>query len=147
MSDELSTLNFEADLKKVLGVPDANRWKVDRAGDLELFVTLSSAKAPAEFFQARLLWIRYPGEEPPSLKFREPETGALNNPKAWPVVRGFRPATLDACVNWTSEGMAVHPEWRNDPKARWDPSGNSILRIVRILQNEMDAHFTQRFQG
>jgi len=54
MADELSRLSFEQDLANALGVEDAARWKVSRAGELELLVEITSAKAPAEIFQALL---------------------------------------------------------------------------------------------
>src|SRR2546423_1509252 len=79
-----------------------------------------------EVFQLRLLWNRYP-DDPPSLKFRETESGRLDAPKSWPQVPGFRPNTLDACVSYCSEGFALHPEWRSDPHYRWDPRGNPLL--------------------
>jgi hypothetical protein len=144
MADELSRLSFEQDLANALGVEDAARWKVSRAGELELLVEITSAKAPAEIFQALLRWLEYPGFA--SMKFRDPATGRLDMPTAWPVVRGFRPATLDACVNWTLEGFNLHPEWRNDPNFKWNPSGNAVLRTLKTLQNEMDDHYTGRFK-
>ena len=105
---------------------------------------MSSAEVPQEAFQARLLWSLYP-DEPPSLKFRDPETGRLDLPRAWPNARGFRPASLDACVNWCLEGMSLHPEWRRDPAYQWDPRGNVLLKVLRILQAELDEHFQGRY--
>ena len=113
---------------------------------LEVFATVSPAGKAGEVFQARLLWDMYP-DQPPSLKFRDPVTGRLDQPAAWPQVRGFRPASLDACVNWCAEGFIVHPEWRNDPKLRWDPRGNVLLKVLRILQDELDYYFQGRFKG
>jgi hypothetical protein len=144
MADELSRLSFEQDLADALGVEDAARWKVSRGGELELLVEVASAKAPVEIFQAHFRWPEYPGLA--SMKFRDPATGRLDMPTAWPVVRGFRPATLDACVNWTLEGFNLHPEWRNDPNFKWNPSWNAVLRTLRTLQNEMDDHYTGRFK-
>src|SRR4051812_47304488 len=112
---------------------------------LEIYVTLISAKAPDEVFQARLLWNVYPGE-PPSLKFRDLQSGGLDVPSAWPNVRGFRPPTLDACVNYCSEGFALHPEWVKDLNLKWQANGNPLLRVLRTLQNEIDEHFTGRFK-
>ena len=146
MADELSDLNFADDLAEVSQVAETTRWKIEKGGALEIYVDISSAKEPREIFQARLLWNSYPGEEPPSLKFRDPATGRLDMPTAWPVVRGFRPANLDACVNWCAEGFATHPEWRNDANLRWQHTGNCILRVLRILQRELDEHFTGRFK-
>jgi len=145
VSQELSALNLEEDLAKALACEDASRWKLEKTGPVEVLASLSPGGEPKEVFQARLLWGQYPGQEP-SLKFRDPSTGRLDLPAAWPQVRGFRPKTLDACVNWCAEGFGIHPEWRNDPKFRWDPRGNALLRVVRILQDELDNHFQGRFK-
>src|SRR5215467_12294060 len=117
MADELSILNLRDDFEEAAGVSDAARWKLEMPGPLEVLVTLSSSTALSEKFQARLLWTKYP-DDPPSLKFRDPATGRLDLPQAWPVVRGFRPQSLDACVNWCSEGFVLHPEWKTDPRLR-----------------------------
>jgi hypothetical protein len=144
VSDELSELNFETDLAEILQAEDSSRWKIAKGGALEIFIALSSAKDPENLFHARLLWIVYPGEAP-SLKFRDPATGRLDIPETWPVVRGFRPNTLDACVNWCSEGFTIHPEWKNDPNIKWNSSGNVLLKVIRTLQTEMDEHYVKRF--
>jgi hypothetical protein len=146
MSEELSALNLQEDYTKALACEDASRWKLDKPGPVEVLVSLSSAGHPEEVFQARLLWAVYPGEAP-SLKFRDPSTGRLDLPTAWPQVRGFRPNSLDACVNWCSEGFALHPEWRNDPKLRWDPRRNVLLKVLRTLQEELDSYYQGRFRG
>jgi len=145
MSDELSKLNLKDDFEEATGVSDSARWVLEMAGELEVLATMSSASAPSERFQARLLWTKYP-DEPPSLKFRDPATGRLDLPQAWPVVRGFRPQSLDACVNWCSEGFVLHPEWRSDPRFRWNPNGNPLLRVLRQLQEELDDHCQGRFK-
>jgi hypothetical protein len=143
---ELSTLNLDDDLREAISVPEASRWQLQRAGPLEVWASMSSSSNPGEVFLARLLWTQYP-EPPPSLKFRDPATGRLDVPTAWPIVRGFRPASLDACVNWCAEGFNLHPEWRSDPSLRWDSNGNVLLKVVRILQDELDGHFQGRFRG
>jgi len=145
MADELSQINFAQDLEAALAVDDAQRWKVERVDGLEIYVEISSAKAPGEKFQVRLLWSVYPGE-PPSIKFRDPQSGRLDIKTAWPVVRGFRPENLDTCVNYSSEGFVTHPEWKKDLNYKWNPNGNSVLRILRTLQSEMDDHFAGRFK-
>jgi hypothetical protein len=146
MSDELSALNFQQDLAGASLAEDAKRWKIETAGPLEVYVSLASIKDPANVFQARLCWKAYPGE-PPSLKFRDPKTGSLTSPSAWPLVRGFRPQTLDACVSWCAEGHALHPEWRNDPKYRWVGDGNALLGTIRRLQSELDFHYSGKYGG
>ncbi len=145
MCQELSALNLGEDFVKAIACEDASRWRLEKINPLEVVVNLSPAKDPNEIFQARLLWSSYPGE-PPSLKFRDPSTGRLDMPTAWPVVHGFRPNTLDACVSWCAEGFALHPEWRNDPKFRWDSRRNVLLKVVRILQAELDAFYQGRFR-
>lgn len=145
MSDELSKLNFRDDFEELKDVSDASRWRLEMPGDLEVLANMSPASAPDERFQARLLWVKYP-DEPPSLKFRDPGTGHLNLPQAWPIARGFRPQSLDACVNWCLEGFALHPEWKADPRFRWNPNGNPLLFVLRQLQEELDDHFQGRFK-
>lgn len=145
MVDELSELNLREDFEKALLVPEASRWKLQMPGPLENWCALGPGGAPAEEFQARLLWTVYP-DQPPSLKFRDPDTGRLDLPSAWPKVRGFRPPSLDACVNWTLEGFNLHPEWRNDARYRWDPRGNRLLFVLRTLQSELDDYFEGRHQ-
>lgn len=143
MSRALSELNLQEDFEQALATLDASRWEVEKAGPLEVWVTLSPVGAPDERFQARLLWDAYPGEAP-SLKFRDPGTGRLDLPGAWPRARGFRPGNLDACTNWCKEGLSLHPEWRTDSRYRWDPRGNVLLKVLRTLQEELDYTFGGR---
>lgn len=145
MSDELSKLNLGDDFEEATGVSDVSRWALEMPGDLEVLATMAPASAPEEQFQARLLWTKYP-DEPPSLKFRDRATGRLDLPQAWPIARGFRPQSVDACVNWCMEGFALHPEWKTDPRFRWNPNGNPLLWILRQLQEELDDHFQGRFK-
>lgn len=143
---ELSTLNLAEDFNRALATEDAARWQLELLEPLEVWAMVSPAAKPDEWFQARFQWEQYP-ERPPSLKFRDPASGRLDLPSAWPVVRGLRPPSLDACVNWCAEGFALHPEWTNDVRYRWDPRGNALLRVLRILQNEIDEDFSGRFMG
>lgn len=145
MSDEFSVLNLLDDFVEAADTPDAGRWTLEMPADLEVLVTLAPAREPGEKFQARLLWTRYP-ECPPSLKFRDPKTGRIDMPQAWPVARGFRPQNVDACVNWCAEGFATHPEWKNDARFQWNPSGNPLLWVLRQLQEELDEHYQGRFK-
>lgn len=145
MSDELSKLNLKDDFEEAKGVSDATRWTLEMPADLEVLVALSPASVPNEQFQARLLWTKYP-DEAPSLKFRDPGTGRLDLSSAWPIARGFRPQSLDACVNWCQEGFTLHPEWKADPRFRWNPNGNPLLWVVRQLQEELDDHYQGRFR-
>lgn len=143
MADEFSRLAFEEDLKAVLILEDAKRWTITRVGELEIYVTASPAAFPNEKFQARFAWNSYPGE-PPSFKFRDPATGRLDLTSAWPEVPGYRPGNLDACVNWSSEGFVAHPEWKNDANIRWHPTGNVLLKVLRLLQKDLDEKFVKR---
>lgn len=143
MSDELSALNLDEDFQDALDASQASRWTLEKPDALEVWATMSPAGYPHETFQARLLWRVYP-DEPPSLKFRDPATGRLDLSRAWPQVRGFRPSSLDACVNWTLEGMNLHAEWRSDPRYRWDSHGNVLLKVLRTLQDELDSYFQGR---
>lgn len=145
MSDELSELNLQDDFQEALNCEDSGNWKLEKSGPLEVWVTLSSAKAPKEIFQARLLWQKYP--EYPSLKFRDLSSGRIDLSTAWPVVRGFRPTSLDACVSWCLEGFKLHPEWKNDARYKLDPNDNVLLKVTRILKMEMDDHYQGRFKG
>lgn len=144
MGSDFHDLLLQEDLGKLRSLPEADRWKLEKAGTLELWASMSPAGDETEVFQARLLWSLYP-DEPPSLKFRDPETGSLGLPTAWPKLRGFRPESLDTCVSWTLEGFALHPEWKNDPRYRWDPRQNVLLKVLRILQDELDLGFQGRY--
>lgn len=140
---ELSAINLQGDYDAVLATPDASRWALEKPAALEVLATMNPVAAPTEKFQARFLWNSYP-DEPPSMKFRVPTSGRLDLPSAWPQVRGFRPPGLDACVNWCLEGFTLHPEWKQDPRFRWTMDGNVLLKVLRILQSELDDHFTGR---
>lgn len=145
MSDELSRLNLRDDFREAGDVSDASRWTLEMPSDMEVLVTLAPAREPNEKFRARLLWTTYP-DDPPSLKFLDIATGRLDMPQAWPVGRGFRPQNLDACCNWCAEGFATHPEWKNAPNYKWNPSGNPLLWVLRQLQEELDDHYQGRFK-
>ena len=142
---EVDAKCFSADLAEVLATDVAPRWNIIQSGVLEIQVRIASTKEPAEQYLARVRWDRYPGN-PPSLKFLD-SNGIDSNPTAWPQCAGFRPTALDACVNWTTEGMALHPEWRGAPATRWDPSGNALFRALNLLQDALDYQYSGRFRG
>ncbi len=144
MIDDVSALNLSDDLAEARALEDAARWELVTSGPGEVLVTVSP-EGHEDSFQARLFWDHGYPQHPPSLKFRDPATGRLDMPSAWPRVRGFRPASLDACVNWCAEGFSLHPEWKVDPAFRWDPRGNALLKVLRILQCELDDHFEGRY--
>jgi hypothetical protein len=139
-------LLFEDHFLETRASEDAARWELHHADWLEVWAIQSSRAHPEQRFQARLRWQRYP-HEAPSLKYRDPQTGRLDNSRAWPVLPGFRPNSLDACVNFCSEGFAIHPEWVSDPRFRWDPRGNVLLRVLILLQVRLDELFGGRFAG
>ncbi len=140
----LAVMNFEDDLKAATEAPDAARWKMERKGPLELWATVSPAGHSGDIYVARLLWLDYPGTLPASVKFVDPATGKLDVPTAWPTGSGFRPKELDICANWTAEGFRTHPEWTKT-EHRWRSSGNVVLKVVRILQGELDTSYAGRF--
>lgn len=146
MENDLSTLCLEADVAEVATSPESSRWNLKLGDQLEILVTMSPSVNLDEQFQARLWWSEYPGS-PPSLKFRDPDTGSLTNPRAWPQCPGFRPSSTDTCVNWTAEGHALHPEWRHALATRWNPEGNALFRVLCILQDTLDLSFSGRYQG
>jgi hypothetical protein len=143
---EFSVAALAADFSKVSAISDADRWDLKLPSPLEVLAGMRSAKDPDELYQARLLWAIYP-DSAPSLKFRDPDTGRLDLSTAWPLVRGFRPGNLDACVNYCAEGLVTHKEWTTDPSYRWDPRGNVLLKVLRILQSELDEFYEGRFRG
>jgi len=147
MNEDLSELNLEDDFNEIIkDFEFAQNWKLHRPKPLEVWACMTPAPDLPEKFYPVLIWARYPGD-PPSLKFLDPATQSLNQPKAWPQIRGFRPASMDACVNWCAEGFNLHPEWRSDPNFRWDSRGNVLLRTLRIMQMELDFHYSGRFKG
>ena len=136
---------LQEDAAAIAQCEDGSRWTLVLPGSLEVWVTLRPGCAPAESFQARMLWNKYP-DEPPSRLFRDPETGRLDFPRAWPVAGPVRPMT-GLCVSYTKEGFALHPEWVSDPSCRWAPFGNVLLKVIRSLQDDLDTSYTGRFQG
>jgi len=146
MASDLSTLCLEADVAEVVASPEYSRWNLKLGDQLEILVTMSPSLKPEEQFQARLWWSEYPGT-PPSLKFRNPVTGSLTDPRAWPQCPGFRPRSTDACVNWTAEGHGLHPEWKHATATRWRAEGNALFRVLCILQDTLDLTFSGRYQG
>lgn len=145
MGGSLSELSLAEDYAKVLVLAEASRWTM-RLDGLTVSVVVSSSADPSELYKAILRWVEYPGQVP-SLKFADMDSGRTDLPRAWPIVRGFRPSSLDACVSWCAEGFALHPEWRADPRYRWSPHGNPLLRVLRTLQDEIDTFYGGRFRG
>lgn len=140
-------MNLADDLAEVVCHEDARSWTIQTCDNsLELHVSLAPSGRPTEIYQARLLWSEYPGQ-PPSLKFRDPSTGRLDIPSAWPEGGPFRPTSFCACVNYTAEGFSMHPEWAKDPRTKWDSRGNVLLKVLRSLQHDLDFTSTGRHSG
>src|SRR5689334_17052331 len=112
---------FTQELAKARGLPEAERWKIERDPMVPLGLTIElwPVSAPEDRYLARLHWADYFG--PPSLKFLNPVNGAENDPTAWPQCRGFRPSSLDACVSWTAEGHRLHPDWQSQERTAFKP--------------------------
>jgi hypothetical protein len=122
----------------------ADRWSAELVGPLQVDVTMSPEQHPDESFLAQLVWDRYP-DAAPSVLFKDPETGSSQVPHAWPTGGPFRPVT-GLCVNYTREGFALHPEWVNDARFRWHTHGNVLLKVIRLLQDDLDVHYAGRQQ-
>lgn len=145
MSTQYHELALKADFLQLPQVSDreaADRWSAALVAPLEVHVDLSPLSHPEQLFQACLLWEVYP-DLPPSLVFRDPATGRTDIPRAWPTGGPFRP-TSGLCVNYTKEGFALHPEWATDPRLKWRTTGNAVLKVIRLLQDDMDNHFSGR---
>lgn len=147
MATELELALFAQELQEVPDLPEAHRWILERDGDvpLGLFATMHPISKPAELFKARVRWTDYFG--PFSLKFINLATGADNDPRAWPRCFGFRPGSLDACLPWTTEGQALHPEWRTSaaqsfPKVQ-APMQHALLRLQSSLDNSYEGRGAQ----
>ena len=144
MSTPLSSMNLDDDFEGAKRAERASRWQLTKRNSLEVWVTMSPARQPNEMFTARLLWTEYPSQ-PPSVRFIDPQTGRHDVLTAWPVVQNVRLGPQwDICQSMTAEGFAAHQEWRSDPKARWDPRGNVLLKTLTWLQELLDETFQRR---
>lgn len=146
MDEQLAALNLAQDLEQICrDAPrtEQARWTIEWVSPVCLDVSLSPDGDPAERYQARLTWPDYPNR-PPSVRFVDPATGSLNIPEAWPHFPGVRPPQ-DVCAPWTSDGHAAHPEWHADSVYRSSSHGNPLLRILRTLQEQLDANYLGRF--
>lgn len=142
MTLSLDTMAFDDDWNSLRDATDASRWELGRGSAMEVFATMRPVGSPAEAFSARLAWTMYPGV--PSIKFREPATGRLDVPTAWPTGGPFRPAACCICANYTAEGFQMHIEWVDDPRFRWTNDGNVIVKALRLLQDDLDQFFAGR---
>lgn len=120
----------------------SDRWAAVLVAALEVHVTMSPAAHPTENFVARLVWSRYP-DAAPSVTFIDPATGRSDIPQAWPTGGPFRPV-MGLCCNYTAEGFGLHQEWIKDPRFRWRADGNVLLKVIRLLQEDLDNHYAGR---
>jgi len=148
VSDKQDSFDAIALRADIAGLPvgsdrePADTWSAELVGALEVWVTFVPANHPSELFCARLDWDRYP-DHPPSVLFRDPVTGRLDVPNAWPTGGPFRPM-IGLCVNYTREGFALHPEWVSDARFRWRTDGNVLLKVVRHMQDSFDHEYAGR---
>lgn len=143
MATELEQALFEEELQEVRSLQEAIRWQIERdeAVPLGLFATMHPITKPTELYKARIRWTDYFG--PFSLKFVSMATGADSDPTAWPRCFGFRPTSFDACLPWTAEGHALHPEWKNSvtqgfPKVEV-PMQHALLRLQLTMDNSYEG--------
>lgn len=145
MSQSFDEIAFGEDIDEVLSSEDAQRWKFEKTGDLEVHLTFYPKDYPEDVYMVRLHWNRYPGE-PPSVKFRNIQTGSYEDSFAWPIIPGARPTSFDICRSYCLEGMNLHPEWKNDSKYVWDDTGNVLLKVIRWLQKDLDYRYGGRYK-
>jgi hypothetical protein len=145
MATEFESMLFEEELASLDELPEARRWTVERDKEVPLGITtlIHSIKDPTELYLARLRWPDY--FKPVSLKFLSRMTGSDTDATAWPIVRGFRPTSLDTCVSYTLEGHALHPEWANSPSAAFPKIDRPMRYALLRLQSEMDMYYERRW--
>ncbi len=143
MAIELELALFEHELNTISDVPESKRWQLERDNSvpLGLLVVMYPRRCPEDLYKVRVRWTDYFG--PFSMKFIHLGTGADNDPTAWPKCFGFRPNSLDACLPWTAEGHALHPEWRNSAANRFPsvelPMQHALLQIQLSLDTTYDG--------
>jgi hypothetical protein len=137
-------MNLDNDLEEAKRTERANRWELTKAAPLSVKVVMYPIRCPQEKFTASLMWSEYPSH-PPSVRFVDPASGHHDVKGAWPVIQNVRFAPhWDICQSMTAEGFNQHPEWRGDPKVRWDPRGNVLLKVLSWLQELIDETFQRR---
>lgn len=144
MASDLELLLFEEQFRDLGQLPEASRWWLERdsAVPLGLYAVMHPISHPTERYKARLRWTDLFAA--PSLKFIHLETGADNDPTAWPQCFGFRPASLDACVPWTAEGQALHPEWKNSPAHAYPKVDAPLQYGLLRVQHALDSSYQGR---
>ena len=144
MATDFELALFDEELLGVRSLPEASRWELERDVNvpLGLFAVMHPKSNPAELYKAHLRWGNI--FAPPSLKFADLSSGAENVASAWPQCFGFRPGSFDACLPWTAEGHALHPEWANSSKNSF-PKVDAPLQFALLnLQNSLDKTYSGR---
>lgn len=123
-------LAFMHDLEEVSAVAAEHGWEVRSPGDGIAEVRMTSV-IDKQSYWLRLVGSDYP--QPCSILPFDPATGSTTVRTAWPACTGFRP-TNDLCLNLSSEGFTLHPQWATDLATAFDTSGNPLLRVLEELQ-------------
>lgn len=138
MDPRQAFINLQADLESIKDECDRQRWVITPwpPTSTTIFVTMSS-DIDGEAYMIRLRCDDYP-EQPPSIHCVNPDSRDQSDPKAWPRCEGFRP-TSDLCLNISKEGLKqLHPGWNNDPRYRWETTGNPIWYVLASLQDRLN---------
>jgi len=144
MATDFELALFDEQLLEVRALPEASRWELERDLNvpLGLFAVMHPISKPTELFKAHLRWNILLA--PPSLKFVDMATGTESVPSAWPQCFGFRPSSLDACLPWTAEGHALHPEWAASSKNSFPKLDAPLQHALLNVQNSLDKSYTGR---
>jgi len=145
MDIRLSESNLTDDFNQIVASDEGKKWSLQRPEPLVVRASMAPLSAPTEVYYPQFRWASYP-DQPPSMKFWDAASTTLTVPTAWPIIRGFRPQSLDACVNYCTEGFRLHPEWVKDSSLKWDSRANVLLKVLRILQDEFDEYYGGRFK-
>lgn len=139
-----SRLNLEADEAAVVGFLKEHGGCLERDEKQTgtYWLTLHPRSDSKETYFVRLVWHSYP-HEPPSVKFATAISGHLDLTRAWPIIDGYRPSSLDICKPFTAEGFSLHHEWRQSANA-WPTTGNPFLWVVETLQYDLNLHYRGR---
>lgn len=135
-------LNLATDVEEVRRHGADLGWIVDGPAEIEVYIALTS-HVDGEVY---VIWFHCPGypDDAFSVKPVDPESKDPSAACAWPRCEGFRPPN-DLCMPLCAEGYALHPEWRTDPRWRWESKGNPLLRVAEELQARLDD--PTKYQG
>jgi len=137
-------LTLEADEEAVVSFLDEHGGLIIRDVDTVglYWLVLHPKSAPEETFYTRVHWSTYPGG-PPSVRYADGIGGTITDPRAWPIIPGYRVGSFDICKPFTSEAYGIHPEWRTGPTA-WSPAGNPFLWVAQTLQFDLNTSYGGR---